>query len=185
MRGIALAAVLFVSACGDAVDDRPATLQYIVPTILAPSCGKAQCHSTFKQEEGDVFDTVEGARFSLVTYGNVIADSDVDAPENSRLVQFLTVGAISVNSGEYVRMPYDEPLPEEDINLIIKWIGTRDALGLGAPGAQCVPNDQGHGCIDAVKVVACSPDGNVMDLNPIETCGQGENCSETGECIPD
>src|ERR1051325_3292537 len=61
MKRLVLVAALLGGACGT-TDDRPRTLRYITQTILAPTCAIAQCHSAFKQEVGDEFDTIEAAR---------------------------------------------------------------------------------------------------------------------------
>jgi hypothetical protein len=151
-------------ACG-ATDDRPRTLEYITDTILAPTCAAAQCHSAFKQEVGDEFDTVDAARRTIVNNGLV----DTEDPEASTLIQSITVGVPSIlspGSGN-VRMPFDAPMPDADVALLRTWIQE------GAPGAQCLPNDQGNGCSvtgaganRAFHVVKCV-DGNagavVMD----------------------
>ena len=108
--------------------------------IFEPTCAKAQCHSTFKQEVGDDFGSVDETRVSLLAQrprhpgpqrrrSEVVGprpDADDRRPEHPVARQL-------------VRMPYDEPMPAQDIDLIIKWIGTKNALGLGAPGAQCEP----------------------------------------------
>src|SRR3954463_9414818 len=116
---IALAA----SACGSATDDRPPTLDFITETILAPSCASAECHSAFKREVGDQFDTPAAARLSIVANGLALV-SDQEDPASSFLVRSLTVGNPSIldpGSGN-VRMPYDEPMPDADIELIKRWI---------------------------------------------------------------
>jgi hypothetical protein len=81
-------------------------------------------------------------------------------------------------------MPYDEPMPAEDIKLIERWIvTTSEDTGLGAIGAQCVPNAQGTGCF-ANEPVPCSPDGNVTSMTPVMMCGQGQTCNvEAGTCV--
>src|SRR4051812_44800460 len=89
-------AALLLGACGDTVDDRPPTLPYITEAILAPSCGKAQCHSSFAREVGDTFDTVDETRRTLISNGLVISDSDPLDPANSQLIKTLTVGVPSI-----------------------------------------------------------------------------------------
>jgi hypothetical protein len=143
-------------ACGT-TDDRPRTLEYITETVLAPTCGMAPCHSTFKQEVGDVFDTVDGARLSIVRNGLV----DPAHPQESTLYHSITDGVKSRFGTNKVRMPFDAPMPDVDVQLILAWIQD------GAHGAQCVPNAQGLGCAVTVvgdaavySVVQC-PGGNV------------------------
>lgn len=97
------------AGCGDEIDDRPATSEYIVAAILAPACGNAACHSTAAKKAGYAFDTQEAAEES---FAQLVLPGDV---QRSRLAQVLRT------SGEY-RMPLDSPLPEADIALIEAWI---------------------------------------------------------------
>jgi hypothetical protein len=123
-------------ACG-VTDDRPRTLEYITDTILAPTCAAAQCHSAFTMQVGDEFDTVDATRRTIVDNGLV----EPGSPGASYLYNTLTVGVPSILSpGTTVRMPFDAPMPDADIALIAAWITD------GAPGAQCLANDQGNGC---------------------------------------
>jgi hypothetical protein len=173
MKRLVLIGALLAGACG-AADDRPRTLEYITDTILAPTCANAECHSAFKQQVGDQFDTVDAARRSIVSNGLVHADDAAD-PSASLLIQSLTVGAPSIlspGSGN-VRMPYDGPMPDADVELIKAWIGD------GAPGAQCLATAQGNACIlrhvagmaaAVSQVVACGGDGNIG--NVLDTCAQ-------------
>ena len=188
MKRLVLIGALLGGACGSATDDRPPTLDYITETILAPSCASAECHSAFKREVGDQFDTPEAARLTMVA-NSLVLPADADAPEASYLVRALTVGALSIldpKSGDLIRMPYDSPLPDRDIELIKTWIS------MGSPGAQCVPNDQQQGCsitagdngAPIYKVVQC-PDGNIGAT--ITTCARTETCSiftGNGKCVP-
>jgi hypothetical protein len=186
MYRLALICAPLAGACGSATDDRPPTLEYITETILAPSCASAECHSAFKRQVGDAFDTVASARQSLVANSLVVAANQGD-PDSSRLIATLTVGAPSIldpGSGN-VRMPYDAPLPDVDIELIREWIRA------GIPGAQCTPNDDNLGCSITradngslvYKVVEC-PDGNIG--NELQTCGPNERCTfdtGNGQCV--
>ena len=122
-------------ACGVTDDDRPRTLEYITQTILAPTCAAAQCHSAFKREVGDQFDTVEATRQSMVVNGLV-----TPGDPNSFLIQSLTIGVRSMFGSNMVRMPFDAPMPDADVALIRAWIVE------GARGAQCLANEQGNGC---------------------------------------
>jgi hypothetical protein len=175
MNRLVLVGAFVAGACGGA-DDRPPTLEYITETILAPSCASAECHSAFKREVGDQFDTPEAARRTIVTNGLATPDDQAD-PGGSYLVTTLTVGQISVidSSEGAIRMPYDSPLPDADIDLIKAWIA------LGVPGAQCVPNDQGLGC-------ATTPDGTGGSLATVVQCGDGNigavvtTCTSTQSC---
>lgn len=177
MKRFIVIAALLTGACG-AADDRPRTLAYITEAILTPSCASAQCHSEFKQQVGDRFDTVEAARASIVGYTLVRVPEDAADPDMSLLIQSLTVGVPSIlDPGTTVRMPYDAPLPDADLDLIRAWIAD------GAEGAQCLPNAQGRGCYDN-QVVECV-DGNAVSV--VEDCRQqGESCSlfsGNGRCV--
>jgi hypothetical protein len=179
MRPLVLFAVLLGGACG-ATDDRPRTLEYITQTILAPTCAAAQCHSAFKQEVGDEFDTVEAARLSIVTNGLV----DTTAPTDSTIYKSITTGVPSrFDITVMVRMPFDAPMPDADVQLILDWITD------GAHGAQCTPNAQGLGCARMVadpapiyRVVQC-PDGDIGAT--VEICAGTKVCTVdrgNGQC---
>ena len=113
-----LAVALLLAACGvdPSEDDRPRTLDYITSAVLKPSCGNAQCHSSFRQEANRAYDTVTKVCETLVSQQDVIPGD----PEGSFLHQVL-VRTID-------RMPYDQPMPEVDRLLLDDWIM------IGAPG---------------------------------------------------
>ncbi len=99
-------------------DDRPLTLEYVVVTVLRPSCANAQCHSSFKFELEYRFDTVEHAQQSLAgENGNLVIPNDA---ESSLLFNVLIRETQS--DGTAPRMPYDQPLPTAEIALIKQWI---------------------------------------------------------------
>lgn len=112
---------LVLAGCGTTDDQRPRNLDYITEAILAPSCGAATCHSSFKAADGFVFDTVDAAR---ATFQNdeILLRFD-DDPSNAGLVLNLTVEQPGAP-----RMPLNAPIPDADIALIQDWIG------FGAPG---------------------------------------------------
>lgn len=180
-----IGALLGAAACGSDTDDRPATLDYITQTILAPSCAGAECHSAYRAQVGDVFDTPGAARRSIVENGLVIYPDDTANPDSSLLIRVLTVGAPSILSrGDTVRMPYDAPMPDADIALIRRWIDE------GAVGAQCLPNAQNQSCQVRLEgadlrydVVACN-DGVVGGVT--QTCEANEVCTLSrgnGQCV--
>ena len=121
MYRLVLAAAAALAACSQTDNDRPATLEYITEAILQPSCGQYTCHSSFRRAKGYAFDTVEAAKASLAPTDpaapRVINTSD---PTSSFLYEVLT--------RKVKRMPYDAPLPQKDIDLILTWISA------GAPG---------------------------------------------------
>jgi hypothetical protein len=189
MNRLATLAVLFAGACGSATDDRPATLDYITETILAPTCALAECHSAFKAQVGDVFDTVEATRRTLVV-NNLATPDDADDPANAFLIKTLTVGTPSIldpGSTTLVRMPFVSPMPDADIHLIESWIRA------GVPGAQCLPNAQNRGCqvittgpLPQYNVVECA-DGNagavVQACSPVQICDSSSSTGN-GQCVP-
>ncbi len=131
-----------LAACG--VDNRPKTVNYVTEAVLAPACGAAQCHSTFGQNGNDIFDTVIGARASLVDNGLISFDSgqyDPGNPTGATLIHWLTdTDPFMAGIG---RMPYDAPLPAEDLRFL------EDFIAAKAPGAQCNPDfDLGYACDD-------------------------------------
>lgn len=122
-------AALALAACGTSTDDRPVTLEYITVAILQPSCGNAQCHSSFRRAQDYAFDTVEEARLTIQAYPLVIRGEPENSipgePENSLLYQVLISPG---GDGNFKRMPYDQPLSDIDVALIHEWIL------VGAPG---------------------------------------------------
>jgi len=118
-----LGLALVVAACGTTDDNRPLEAQYVTAAVLAPTCGVAQCHSTWAQNKGDVFDTLDGMRRSIVNNGLVILDSlqfDPADPASSALVTWVTkTDPFGLGIG---RMPYDAPMPNEDVHFLEKWI---------------------------------------------------------------
>ncbi len=146
-----LALALVLAACG--VDNRAKTVEYVTESILAPTCGAAQCHSTFAGNIGDIFDTVKGARASLVNTGLISFDSaqyDPANPANANLIIWITqTDPFSLGVG---RMPYDAPMPAEDVRFLEEWIAA------GATGAQCDPANE-LSC-NGTLVVKCQADWN-------------------------
>lgn len=121
MRASFVVAALALAACGSVTDDRPPTLEYVTVAILQPSCGNAQCHSSFRRVNDYAFDTVAEARDSITTYNLVV----MTEPADSLLYQVLVSPG---GEGNTPRMPYDEPLSDIDVALIHEWIL------VGAPG---------------------------------------------------
>jgi len=113
-----LAVLMALASCGTTDDDRPQTLENITMTILAPSCGNAQCHSSFRQEAGFAFDTVEAAEESIED-GDLVNPGDADGS----LLHNVLVRNVD-------RMPWDQPLAKPDIGLIRAWIDN-GAAGIG------------------------------------------------------
>jgi hypothetical protein len=183
-----LTLVLALAACG--VDDRPKTIEYVTMNVLAPTCGAAQCHSTFSGNGADIFDTVSGARASLVRNGLLRFDGadryDPAAPSSSDFIKWMTQDdGLNPAIG---RMPYDAPMPEEDIRFLEAWIAA------GATGAQCDPaNEFVCNNNDIVKcqsdwsfgpsVFSCTGATEAGCLNGDCSCAKGfGNCDMTPGC---
>ena len=115
-------AALLLGGCGT-TDDRPQNLDYITKSILAPACATAVCHSSFRQEEGLVFDTVDNARATFQADPQLIGFEENDPNKTPGLILNLTLEQQGAP-----RMPYDQPLPDADVALIEDW------LRAGAPG---------------------------------------------------
>ena len=114
-RALAASAALLLGACDGGPDERPLTDEFLVTTVLAPTCRWAGCHSRARRAGDLALDTVENARrafVSLVVPGQ---------PGQSLLLQVL--------SGTNRPMPPESPLPLADIELVERWIAA------GAPGA--------------------------------------------------
>lgn len=119
MLRLAVAAAVASAACSQTDNDRPATLPYITEAILQPHCAQDVCHSSFTRTKGYVFDTVAAARQSLRMPGVVMP-----AEPASSLLYTVLIRPVK-------RMPYDAPLPQEDIDLILQWIGGSAQTDLG------------------------------------------------------
>jgi hypothetical protein len=151
--------VPLVAACGTTTDDRPRTIEYVTEAILAPTCGAADCHSSFAQQRGDVFDTVEAARRSLVVNGLIAFDSldySPADPDNAPLIVWISqTDPFGLGIG---RMPLDAPMPNADVNLLKQYIRE------GAPGAQCNPaSNDGKACNNHT-IFTCTDDWTFGDM---------------------
>ncbi len=165
---------LLVPACTMGTDNRPKTVQYITEAILAPTCGAAECHSTFGANDHDIFDTVLGVRTSLIRNSLVELDSvknDRDNPGDANLIIWVTqIDPFGLGIG---RMPYDHPMAFQDVELLENWI--KD----GARGAQCDPSADGGMACDNNTVVVCDSDWNFS--TPVTDCAaQGKACANGG-----
>lgn len=151
-------AALLLAACGTEQDDRPLELPYLTQAIFAPTCGTAQCHSTFARAAMQVFDTPDGVRRTLVDKRLIQFDSekyDPAEPANANLIIWITeTDPFGRGIG---RMPLDAPMPNRDVQLLQEWIS------VGAPGAQCDPEaSSGMACKDN-EVVRCNADWTFGD----------------------
>jgi len=175
------------AACGGA-EDRPKNLTYITEAILQPTCGAAECHSQYTQQVGDEYDTVESARRTFVSHfqlttpdPNNCGPSNGTVGQDTMIVTALTRGCASylgtTQNGKLaiVRMPYDAPMPSEDIQLIVDWINA------GASGAQCIPG-QGDVCGHNNDAYTCDDDGNLGVF--VRLCTTANACTLPGNPVP-
>jgi hypothetical protein len=186
-RAVALLLVTAAAAgsagCASEEDKRPLELEYLTEAIFAPSCGATQCHSTFRQAEGLVFDTPEGVRRSLHTSNNgePWLRFDFERPDprfsyESRLYTLISL-TVPFPGSETPRMPLDAPLPNKDIELLRLWIkdpasGPPFDKGGRARGAQCDPDlNANHLACDENNVVTCDEDWNFGQT--LVVCPQG------------
>jgi hypothetical protein len=111
--GCGTMAVLLVTAgCGQSADDRPASWSYISTIIIQPNCATANCHATITQRANIDLSTIQRGYDSLVGQGYA-----VPGDPNSPLLSVLRA-----TGKTYRRMPPDFALPNDDINLIERWI---------------------------------------------------------------
>jgi hypothetical protein len=164
MYRLALGTASALTACGAEVDDRPANLDYITEAILAPSCGGATCHSSFRREQGLTFDNVDDARATFQGDEILIRPSDPEDP-NSPSGLFLN---LTTEQPGAPRMPFYEPMPDHDIALIDRWL-RGGAAGVCVGGATA--------CLGE-NVVPCNDKG-AYDLATLDT-PDAPNCLDVG-----
>jgi len=87
------------------VDDRPLTWDYIYGAIVVPNCTTSGCHSALTQ--------TQNLNFSDKAFAKAIFSDPTSTNLNERLMG--TAGT------QVYRMPPDQPLPNKDIDLIIRW----------------------------------------------------------------
>jgi len=128
---VASSAILALIACGTEPDTRPATLDYIVNTILAPNCATAGCHTAASKAHGYAFDNVDDTLAAFVSSrtsrggggGGRGMPQVLVTPDNPDQSQLYVV-LISSDKP----MPPAWTLSHADIDLIQTWIDD------GAPG---------------------------------------------------
>jgi len=153
MRFIVIPLAL-LAACASDDYQRPRTVEYLTDAVLVPSCAAAQCHSSFARKDGYSFSTVDEARDSIVDMvAGAIDAPDHGDPDDALFVQVLT--------RTVKRMPYDQALPDGDQELI------RDFIAIGAPGAQCNPDNGETQCLGLDKLITCGDDYN---FTVVEDC---------------
>ncbi len=165
--------VLLVSlgfACGTSTDDRPRTTAYVTKTVLAQTCAEAQCHSSFVQKHGYAFDTVDAVKHTL--FAEITAPvrsaliSESTAPPDQPLSNVLRLRNGDPNPDGIKAMPYDSPMPEADVELLLEW------AALGEPGAcELAPGATVCGFAGAARV-HCGDDHEYV----FETVPTGGSC---------
>ena len=167
-----------IGACGTNVDDRSLDAQFVTEAILAPTCGAAECHSTFTEQKTDVFDTVVGMRESVIKNGLVVIDSsqfDPQDPDSAQLIVWMTKNdPLGAGIG---RMPLDAPMPFEDISLLKEWIR-------GVPNVRLLPNGQAETCMVTPD---CMTPGDICHIPLGSTAGQCvvyDNPARGAQCDP-
>jgi hypothetical protein len=165
-----LVLLALASACGTSTDDRPPTLAFVTETILKPTCAQAECHSTFAQQKGYDFETVATARASFQNDPVLVDVDDIGTTTPPTLILNLTIeqgpGAL--------RMPFDAPIPNADVDLIQKW------MEAGLSGI--CPSGATTACLGG-KVLRCVND-DAYEL--IRRCSDGPNlgtmCTSSASC---
>jgi hypothetical protein len=101
--------ICLLAACGDEVDDRPLTLEYITVAILVPSCGTVSCHSASAETANLVLDSIEGVQ-EAIDDGLIVPGR----PDLSPVTLYMR--------GIEMQMPPEGPLPDKNIELVERWI---------------------------------------------------------------
>lgn len=123
-----------LAGCGSSTDNRPATWSYVSTAILQPSCATANCHSALAQRAQVDLSTRAAGYHSLVDRRFVISqaavtDGGADAvalgapaylTDDQRVERSQVINLMHAEGN--LRMPPDMPLPETDIQLVVKWI---------------------------------------------------------------
>ena len=186
---IALSLAVTVAACGSVDDNRTLDAQYLTAAVFAPTCGAAECHSTFVQQgpPGDpyVFDTLDGMRKTILNHALVSLDSnqfDPSAPEGSVLIAWLTkTDPFGRGIG---RMPLDAPMPNEDIHYIEDWIrGQTSVANDGAPCSASLPCMTPGATCTIPSGASTGTCGTITYLNPMHGAQCNPNANSKRACI--
>jgi cytochrome c551/c552 len=106
------AGLALVAACGTTPDERPLTLEVVTLSVLAPTCGQVQCHSTTTKTVGYAFDTVDASSASLKAL-------HVNDPDYG----YFGGGLFQAIHGDGLkRMPPDGPLSDQDYDFLTAWV---------------------------------------------------------------
>lgn len=156
-------AALLLGACSEQ-DERPADWAFIAPTIIAPSCATASCHSRGAAAAGLDLSDAQTAYAGLMKQqaqyylpqtpmqdtatckaerGGTLCVTkralvQACSPDESRLINLMRARGAQ-------RMPPDRPLPLADIELIERWI---------LSGAKQMPSDPLPSCGPIARATA-------------------------------
>ena len=111
MRAVWLLVLACAAGCATDEDPRPASIAYLLPAVLRPSCATGSCHSRATRAGDLLLDGDPATVRAQLVAKKLIYPS---RPASPLLV--LLRGTF----GD--RMPPDAPLPEADIELIERWI---------------------------------------------------------------
>jgi hypothetical protein len=111
LASLAAATAAAATGCGDSNDTRPAKWSYLSTAIIQPSCATANCHSELSQRSGVRLDSIKEGYYQLLARHFVVPSQ----PTQSALIGLLEAQGTR-------RMPPDFALPQDDIDLISKWI---------------------------------------------------------------
>jgi len=127
MRRILL--LLVLAGCGSDTDDRPATWEYLHAAIFIPNCATSGCHAALTKTGPSAAIRIDlsDRKAACSTLAGLSDFMPEFGPKQATLYQILTRGGPQGGYDDY-RMPPDQPLPDADIDLIVRWI---------AAGAPC------------------------------------------------
>lgn len=150
--------ILFaLAACGSDTE-RPDSIEYVTQSILQPTCGVANCHSTMVQADGLVLDNVDAVglmiRRDLTDHINRLIASGTrdDQPLSTRLRWKAEYGDAIVS------MPLDAPMPDTDIDTVLQFLAD------GAPGA-CDSTVVGACISNVYQVSGCGPHDEIQFID--------------------
>jgi len=174
----------------DPDDGRPLDVESVTLAVFAPSCGQAQCHSKFHGAKGLVLDNpddvrrslhIPGGEYSLLQLNGTQDDREWSSlgdtvHEEPKLITWVTkIDPFAKGIG---RMPFDAPLAERDLELLVAWIRSpKYGVGGAADGAQCDPERYNGLACNGDDLYTCGPDGNFAEMQ--RSCNQGCTIAET------
>ncbi len=125
-------------------DPKNQNFGFIVETVLKPNCGSTTCHSSFKYQSTDIFDSIDETRKSFNRNSSLVPTCEAGsasppcpgvASANSYLISVIVDGVMN-GSGDTDYMPLDHPMGNAELQLLINWIDN------DSPGYVYDGNDQ-------------------------------------------